>query len=156
MKLLKPLVVFLLSLICGCNSQKQQAKAGNKTVEVIQSKGRFRLYRNGQPYVIKGVCVLDATYLRQAKESGANSIRTYGTDNAGEILDSAAALGLTVTLGLYLPHAAIDMDYRDQKAVALQIEQVRKEVMKYKNHPALLMWGIGNELGLYLKGTPNS
>ena len=29
-----------------------------------------------------------------------------------------------------------------------QLEQLRKEVQKYKNHPALLAWGIGNELNL--------
>ncbi|MDX1545773.1 MAG: glycoside hydrolase family 2 TIM barrel-domain containing protein, partial [Rhodothermales bacterium] len=39
-------------------------------------------------------------------------------------------------------------DYDDEQAVAEQLERVREEVLKYKDHPALLIWGIGNELNL--------
>ncbi|MEM8559873.1 MAG: glycoside hydrolase family 2 TIM barrel-domain containing protein, partial [Bacteroidota bacterium] len=39
-------------------------------------------------------------------------------------------------------------DYDDEEAVAAQLGRIRAEVMKYKDHPALLMWGIGNELNL--------
>jgi hypothetical protein len=37
-------------------------------------------------------------------------------------------------------------NYNDKKAVAAQLEELKKEVLKFKDHPALLMWGVGNEL----------
>jgi hypothetical protein len=39
-------------------------------------------------------------------------------------------------------------DYDDEEAVAAQLERLRAEVEKYKDHPALIIWGIGNELNL--------
>ena len=40
------------------------------------------------------------------------------------------------------------MDYNDEYAVRGQIEQLKQEILKYKDHPALLVWGIGNEVDL--------
>jgi hypothetical protein len=37
-------------------------------------------------------------------------------------------------------------DYDDADAVAKQLAKFREEVESYRNHPALLMWVIGNEL----------
>ncbi|MDX5437013.1 MAG: hypothetical protein LPK03_07455, partial [Pontibacter sp.] len=42
-------------------------------------------------------------------------------------------------------------NYYDKELVARQTEEMRKVVMKYKDHPALLMWGVGNEL--YAEGS---
>ncbi len=39
-------------------------------------------------------------------------------------------------------------DYNDQGAVDRQYEELKQEVLKYKDHPALLAWAIGNELNL--------
>lgn len=79
---------------------------------------------------------------------GGNSVRTWGTSNAREILDKAHALGLTVTMGLDVARERHGFDYNDTAAVKQQLEKLRKEVIAYKDHPALLMWGIGNELNL--------
>ena len=47
-------------------------------------------------------------------------------------------------LSLALPrHGA---DYKDTEMLYRQREKIRKEVMALKNHPALLIWGIGNEV----------
>ena len=35
-----------------------------------------------------------------------------------------------------------------KKAVTEQLEQIKQDILALKNHPALLMWGIGNELNL--------
>ena len=40
------------------------------------------------------------------------------------------------------------MDYNNEYAVKGQIEYLKNEVLKYKDHPALLVWGIGNEVDL--------
>lgn len=42
-------------------------------------------------------------------------------------------------------------DYDDTVAVKKQLEKLRAEVLKYRNNPALLAWGIGNELNLQYK-----
>jgi len=49
-----------------------------------------------------------------------------------------------------MSYADKEMDYSDHKAVAAQLERLRAEVLKYKDHPALLMWGIGNETNLFM------
>ena len=90
---------------------------------------------------------------------GANSFRTWRTDNGQqsgqEVLDAAHAHGLMVTMGLEIAReragegrGVFGFDYDDPEAVTAQLERVRAEVMAYKDHPALLMWGIGNELNL--------
>jgi len=42
-------------------------------------------------------------------------------------------------------------DYDDEEAVAAQLAYAREEVLKYKDHPALLVWAIGNEPNLFFK-----
>ena len=42
-------------------------------------------------------------------------------------------------------------DYNDEKAVEEQLNRVRERVLKLKDHPALMIWGIGNELNHYSK-----
>ncbi|MFN3939613.1 MAG: hypothetical protein ACK4IY_03435, partial [Chitinophagales bacterium] len=64
--------------------------------------GNWQLYRGGEPYYIKGVG--GSQNLDYAAAIGANSMRTWSTDNAQEILDKAHALGLTVMMGLWVQH----------------------------------------------------
>ena len=63
-----------------------------------------------------------------------------------QLLDEAAEHGLTVALCLALGRERHGFDYDDEEAVARQLEYARQEVLKYKDHPALLFWIIGNEL----------
>jgi len=79
-------------------------------------------------------------------EAGGNSIRTWGADGVGPLLDKAHQLGLTVTVGLWLGHERHGFDYQDDDAVVKQLEQAEASIKKYRHHPALLMWGIGNEM----------
>lgn len=119
-------------------------------VQVQQGGDGYQMLRNGQPYRIKGATIVNMAMLRQVKASGGNSIRLYNTVNAGAFLDSAHKLGLTVTLGLKLKQARLEMDYSDAAAVARQYEALKKEVLRYRNHPALLMWAVGNETTLFI------
>ena len=140
-------------LIVGCQSTPSPA-----TVEVRQVDGRYELYKDGQPFYIHGAGLEFGDIERLARH-GANSFRTWRTDNGRdtgmEILDRAHANGLMVTMGLEIAReragsgrGVFGFDYDDEEAVAAQLEAVRSEVLLYKDHPALLMWGIGNELNL--------
>lgn len=111
----------------------------------IQKKGdKFVLYRGGKPYFIRGAGDGGAGFDRAAA-CGANSIRTWETDQAGPLLDEAHRLGLTVTLGLQVRSERRGFDYNDTAKVAQQLAEIRAQVRTYKNHPAVLLWGIGNE-----------
>ncbi|MBT8120062.1 MAG: hypothetical protein KJN89_10135, partial [Gammaproteobacteria bacterium] len=37
-------------------------------------------------------------------------------------------------------------DYSDESQVKAQFEKAREAVLRYKDHPALLLWGVGNEM----------
>ena len=117
----------------------------NKVEVIANSSGNFELLRNGEPYYIKGAGA--KSHFDLLVESGANSIRIWST-NRKELLDSAHNHGLTVTLGLHVRPERSGMDYNNEYAVKGQIEYLKNEVLKYKDHPALLVWGIGNEVDL--------
>ena len=118
-------------------------------VEVVGSPGKYRLLRGGQPYDVKGAG-LDHVDLHSLVEHGGNSIRTWAVDDGAEpaqqILDKAHALGLTVSLCLEFARERQGFDYDDPAAVARQAAETKARVLKYKDHPALLTWIIGNEL----------
>ena len=116
-------------------------------VEVVKKGSGYQLIRNGKPYFVKGAGGMD--YLDRVAAYGGNSIRTWSTNNAKQILDSAHKYGLTVLMGLPVTAERHGFNYSDAAAVKKQLEKVRQEVLKYKDHPALLGWGIGNELNLF-------
>lgn len=114
--------------------------------KVVQGEIGYTFMRNGQPYYVKGLG--GDVNLDKVVEIGGNSIRTWGVDNAEQILDEAQKRGLTVMLGFWLQHERHGFDYNDKDKVLNQLNYFKGMVDKYKNHPALLMWGIGNELDL--------
>jgi hypothetical protein len=113
-------------------------------VKIVEQNGRYRLERSGSTYFIKGAGGDGSKSL--LRDLGGNSFRTWGDDNAGALLDEAQKLGLTVTLGIWLGHKEHGFDYSNADQVADQFEHARKTILKYKNHPALLMWALGNEM----------
>jgi len=119
-------------------------------VELRQTDQGWQLLRGGEPYFIRGAGGSQSLNLFAA--AGGNSTRTWGAetpdgeDSVGELLDEAHALGLTVTLGIWLGHERHGFDYDDEAQVAGQLERVRRIVLRHRNHPALLLWGIGNEM----------
>jgi len=53
-----------------------------------------------------------------------------------------------VCMGLDVARERHGFDYSDKQAVAEQLAAMEQDVLALKDHPALLMWGIGNELNL--------
>ncbi|RPD45316.1 hypothetical protein DNI29_18190 [Hymenobacter sediminis] len=115
-------------------------------VEVRQTQGRYELLRGGKPYFINGAG--GGQFPERVKAYGGNSIRTWSTHNADKVLAEAQKNGLTVMLGLDVARERHGFDYNNPQAVAEQLQKLRAEVLKYKDSPALLFWGIGNELNL--------
>jgi hypothetical protein len=137
--ILNKIILSIIALFCLttiCNAQ----------VKVIKTTDGYTFIKNNEPYYVKGVG--GHVQLDVAVNIGANSIRTWGVDDAEQILDAAHSKGLTVMLGFWLQHERHGFDYNNKDKVAKQTNYYKTIVDKFKNHPALLMWGIGNELNL--------
>ncbi len=119
-------------------------------VRVVRSDEGWQLLRNGEPYPIRGVG--GSTQLDLLAEHGANSIRTWSTDDLDTLLDAAHERGLSVCVGLWLGHERHGFDYNNADDVAGQIDMVRRAVERYKHHPAVLMWALGNEMEGFERG----
>ncbi|MEJ0085295.1 MAG: glycoside hydrolase family 2 TIM barrel-domain containing protein [Pseudomonadota bacterium] len=116
------------------------------TVRIVASaEGGYSLERNGAPYYIRGGG--GWTFLDELVAAGGNSIRTWGHETIDPVaLDEAAKRGLTVTAGLWLPHPSEGFDYSDARQVKRLVSRLRTYVRRHRNHPALLLWGVGNEM----------
>ena len=127
----------------------QIVSKGPVKVEVKKNGNTYQLLRNGKPYFIKGAG--GTSYMDRIAAYGGNSVRTWGTKDAQQILDSAQKHGLTVLMGLGVVPERHGFNYDDAAAVKKQFDRVKADVIKFKDHPALLAWGIGNELNLSYK-----
>ena len=109
----------------------------------------YHLTADGDDYVVKGAAC-EGNYLEILKEYGGNTIRTWTIDK--KTLDEAHELGLKVVAGIWLDHLRHndDFDYNDPKYIKKQRNKVESIVKKYKDHPALLAWGLGNEVELHV------
>lgn len=117
---------------------------GQSRVVLQQENGVFKLVRNDKSYQIKGVG--GTSRFAELAAAGGNSVRTWGTEGLDRILDDAQQNGLTVCVGMWLEHERHGFDYSNAEAVRKQHEKCLADVRKYKDHPAVLMWGIGNEM----------
>jgi len=135
----------------------KSTEQGSMVQIVKQSDGAITLLRNGEPYLIKGAGAasgegLGSASLEVLAASGGNSIRTWGIEQLEELvdgkplLDRAHELGLSVTVGFWVHHVRHGFDYSDPADIAAQRERLRKAVLKYKDHPALVVWLLGNEM----------
>lgn len=150
MRLSVILPFFLCALFCA--PIKSSAQGSVIPVDLNQRPdGSWQLMREGEPYFIKGAG--GHVHLDELVAIGGNSIRTWSADDAEKIMDDAHARGLTVMMGLWVQHERHGFDYDNEAAVAAQLERFRKIVLRIKDHPALLLWGIGNEVDLQYSNT---
>lgn len=117
-------------------------------VDIQDEAEGYQLQVDGQPFKVKGAGGDGDKAMLAA--CGANAFRTWGIDErTGELLDEAEANGMKVAVGIWLGHARHGFNYDDPKQVQEQFDQAKAAVEKYKDHPALLVWGVGNEMEEY-------
>ena len=136
---------FMPCLVClGMLTTTWLTACGQTKVLLETRKGKHRITRDGKPYFIRGAG--GDTHLDILKAVGGNSIRTWGADNLQTMLDQAQSHKLTVCAGLWLGHERHGFDYADEAAVQQQRDNCLDTIRKYKDHPAVLIWAIGNEM----------
>lgn len=121
-----------------------ECRAESPKVRVTGEPGRWALERDGRPYVIRGAGG-DGSWELLAR-SGGNSVRTWGAERLGEQLDAAHRLGLTVVAGIWLGQVRQGFDWSDADGLRKQRDAVRAVIERHKDHPALLLWALGNEM----------
>jgi hypothetical protein len=124
-----------------------RGEAGTKPipVQLVHRDDKWQLLRDGKPFFIKGV---GGDGSKQAlTEAGGNAFRTWGADDkTGALLDEAHKLGLAVTVGIWVGHERHGFNYSNADQVAEQYRKVREMILRYKDHPGVLMWALGNEM----------
>ena len=153
---------FILLFIVGCKENRADKKMAKAELEMQETRmpskvelthvnGKYQLWVNKEPFYIKGAGLEFGEITSLAKHK-ANSFRTWRTENGKqsgkEVLDAAEKNGLMVTMGIEVARERHGFDYDDEAAVKEQKERIRQEVLGLKDHPALLIWAIGNELNL--------
>jgi hypothetical protein len=128
------------------------AHGGAVTIEATPGGG-FELRRDGEAFEIRGAGgTADVALLA---ELGGNATRTWGIGpDTPAVLDAAEEAGVAVTLGFWLQHVGPEVNYDDPDLRQRQRDEFRGHVEQFKDHPALLMWCIGNEAEVMGNSTP--
>jgi len=153
---LTALCLFACLFMVSCSDKKKnnnELVGAIKKVEIKKQDGEYNFFVNDKLFKIKGAGVdfKQGRNFKLLSESGANTFRTWRTDDAEMELDSALKYNLKIAMGLDMDKELHHFDYNDAEAVAKQFEYLKKEILKYKDHPALLCWVVGNELNLLIK-----
>jgi hypothetical protein len=113
-------------------------------VRIVRQGSGWSIVRNGVPYYVKGAVLVggpqSAALLDALKRAGGNSARS-----GPEMLDDLQSRGLTGFVGLPIGKARMGFDYNNTEQVAKLEARITDVVKRYKDHPALLLWTIGNE-----------
>ena len=150
-------IAVLLAVFFTSLQASQNLPSGSEVRVLQQSDGSFTLMHNGEPYQVKGAGMGNGD-LGLLKAYGGNSVRTWGIEQLERIvdgkplLDRALELGITVSAGFWVQHPRHGFDYGDAASIERQRKRLREAVLKYRDHPALLTWGLGNEMEAFGPG----
>lgn len=132
-------------IVLAASAAPRAGNAPGQEVTLVTKRGKTTIQRGGKDYFVRGAG--GKTELKLLAECGANSIRTWAVgDNTSTLLDEAHKQGLSVTLGIWLERTGAGVNYGDDQALAKQSRRVERAIKRHREHPALLMWAIGNEM----------
>ena len=139
MKRFYSLLIFFTLVFSACD---------RNPVTLVQTEGR-KLLLNNNLYLIKGICYHPvpkgetkrnfssiAQDLQLMQEAGINTIRVYAPIDKLEILDQINAAGIKLIMGF---------GYNQEGQFDIASGSILDYIKKYKNHPAILFWELGNE-----------
>ncbi|MBL0359132.1 MAG: hypothetical protein IPP72_20705 [Chitinophagaceae bacterium] len=138
------LLLSVVSIIFSCSNNDTGNAATGKKVEIRKEGGGYRLYKNAVPFLVKGA--VGHTHISELAASGGNTMLIWDTSLIEKTLNEAEQYHVSIIVGLDIPTGELTDFYKDEKQVNKLFTAYEKIVKKYKNHPALLAWGLGNEL----------
>lgn len=112
--------------------------------------GEWSLWRGRDRLLLHGAG--GDRHLELLRELGGTVIRTWGIEQLDErvggrtLLDRCGDLGLGIMAGHWLGHERHGFSYSDPALVEAQRAKVLAGVRRHKHHPALSLWGLGNEM----------
>lgn len=116
-----------------------------RTVFVKKTVKGFQLFRNGSPFYIQGAS--GNSHFEELANIGGNTIRVFDTINIQNILNEAQKNNLAVIVDIPLPKYTVKFNsYLNDDDNNVLKQNIKVLVKKYKSHPALLMWNLGNEV----------
>lgn len=131
------------------------ADTGPAVVRTEKTPSGWVLKVNDQPFYIKGISCNDGLvdgvdYLQMAAEAGANTVRIYG-DATETYLDLAQQHGLKVNVGFWTNaiRGKTKESYQNAKFTAALKTKALDYIRRFKNHPAVLVWTVGNEAFIF-------
>jgi hypothetical protein len=140
MKFFKILVLIISGILLSCNSS-----VNTNTVKVSER----HILVNNNPYLIKGICYHPVPKgseqrdfgtlgqdLKLMNEANINTIRVYAPIDDLQVLNDIDKAGIKLIIGF---------GYDQNGNFDIKSGTYINYVNKYKNHPAILMWELGNE-----------
>jgi hypothetical protein len=158
-QLIRPMLLHIsavmVALSLSCSGPDSESTAPAATVELKQNEqGAWRFFIEGEEFPLRGAGGAEAPgLLEQLQAAGGNVTRTWGIEtlahtyeNGETYLDRAHRLGLKVIPGLWVQHERHGFDYGNPSVIQEQRERILADVRRYKHHPAIIAWGVGNEM----------
>ena len=139
----------------GNNSEvKSLSGTGPSRVSIVEQKGVTTLLLNDKPFAVNGAGMGYSSEqgIASLAAAGGNAFRTWDTHALDAQLEAAARYGLMVLVGLDLGKELQGFDYNDRTAVEQQHDRLMAIVNKYRDHPNVLGWILGNEPNLMVGG----
>jgi hypothetical protein len=131
-------------LLFSCTHSTSEIAGIKRKVEIKKENGIYRIYKNGSPLLVKGA--VGHTHVGELAASGGNAILIWDTVLIEKTLQEAQQHQVNVIVGLDVPSGDLTEFYQDEKRVNKLFAAYERIVNRYKTHPALLAWGLGNEL----------
>jgi len=144
--ILKRLIPIVCWIVLAAPAAGQEAYI--PTVELIERDNEWFVLRDGETTKLHGAGVSSqqAHLLDFLASKGGVVTRTWGTKNIGAYLDRAHKNGVGVIVGFWMGHERHGFNYANAEQVAEQLANAQKAIQQYKDHPAVLMWSVGNEV----------
>ncbi len=139
------IIIALGGLFALRNHDKAQLIDETNTVYIRKTDQGHQLFRNGEPFFIKGAG--GESNFKELAEIGGNAIRLYEPSNLQKKLDKAHKHNLAVIVDIPIPaYNKLYNFYDDEDDITALKKEIKELVNQHKDHPALLIWNLGNEI----------
>jgi Glycosyl hydrolases family 2, TIM barrel domain len=149
------LVILIISFFYfNKGPQNLNSFQGSRKVIIQKENGRYAFNKDGKSFIVKGGAGF--TQIKELVSCGGNTIIIWDTSKLAATLDEAAQYNISVIVGIDIPDGENRSFYDDEKKVVALCDAYSKTVFRYKDHPSILAWSLGNELSMPFTLTTSS